>query len=116
MTRMPIASSMFFPCVGDSSSSKMTSVVSVGGNAIAQLVDLALPQVRRGVRAIELLRQRAHDLGAGSVRQPLQLEQVLVHVMPGIRPLQRRAHKQCALNWRRKVDYVSGYGRVDWGD
>lgn len=27
MTRQPVMSSMFFPCVGDSSSSKMTSVM-----------------------------------------------------------------------------------------
>jgi len=53
------------------------------------------------------LRQRAHDLGAGSVSQPLQLEQVLVQVVLGIRPLQRRANEQRAFYWRRKVDDVS---------
>jgi hypothetical protein len=55
-----------------------------------------------------LLRQRADDLGAGGIRQPLELEQVFVEVMFGVRPLQRRANQERALDRRRKIDDVSG--------
>ena len=72
---------MFLPCVGDSSSSKMTSVTSSAAMPFAQLLDLALAEVRRRVGAVELLRERADDLGAGGVGEPLQLVQVLVEVM-----------------------------------
>ena len=78
MTRLPIASSMFLPCVGESSSSNRTSDASVSVDALPQLLDLALAEVRAGMRSVDLLREFADDRRARGVGELGQLSQVVV--------------------------------------
>ena len=86
----------------------------LGGDALAQFVDLALPQVGRGIRPVELLCQRANDLRPRRVGESFQLEQVFVEVVLRVRPLQRRADEQRAFNRRREIYDVSGYWSGDF--
>jgi hypothetical protein len=59
------------------------------------------------VRAVELLGEPADDDRAGGVRQPLELVEVLVEVVAGGRPLERRPDEQRALDGRREGDEVA---------
>ena len=112
ITRLPIASSMFLPCVGDSSSSNRTSDASVSLDALAQLVDLALAEVRAGMRAVDLLRELADDGRACGVRELRQLAQMVVDETPRARTLERGAHEQRPLCRRRDDDRISAYGII----
>jgi hypothetical protein len=69
---------------------------------LTQLVDLPLPEVRRGVRAVELLGQLADDERPGRVGQPPELLEVLVELVPRVRPLERDADEQRPLGGRRQ--------------
>jgi len=60
---------------------------AVGGDAVAQLVHFSLPEIRGGIRAVELLRETSDHLRAGRIGEAFQFEQVLVEVVLGIRPL-----------------------------
>jgi hypothetical protein len=53
-------------------------------------------------------------LRPSGIRQALELEQVLVEVVLCIRPLQRRANKKGALDWRRQVNDFPGYWSGGW--
>jgi hypothetical protein len=88
------------------------------GDHHAELVDLALADVRRGVWAVELLRQRPDDDGARGVGEPLELIEVLGDVVARGRPLDGSADEERALLRRLEVDEglddrcrVSGMGR-----
>jgi hypothetical protein len=77
---------------------------------LAQLLDLALAEVRTGVGAVELLRQAIDHLGAGRVGEPLQLVEMLVHVVLRGRTLERRADEDGALHGLGQRDDVAGDG------
>jgi hypothetical protein len=64
------------------------------------------------VRPVELLHQLADDDGARSVGQPFELLEVLVHVVPGLRALQRRADEEGALSGRGERDQVACDGSL----
>ena len=72
-----------------------------------ELLDLALAQVRGGMRTIELLRERAYYFRAGRVGQARQFLEVLIDVVPRRTALGRRADENRAFNRRRKGDDVA---------
>ena len=82
---------MFFPCVGESSSSKMTSVAATSATRWSKLLQLSLAEVRRRARPVEQLRDFSDDLRAGGVREPRQLFEMFGEMVPVCRALQRRA-------------------------
>ena len=103
---------MFLPWLGESSSSKMTSVASFSAREIAQLVDLALAEVGARMRAVDLLHHLADDDRAGRVRELGELAQVLVDGLSRARPLERHAHEERPLDRRGDVDRFSAYEKI----
>ena len=112
MTRVPIASSMFLPWLGDSSSSKMTSVASSSCARVAELLELARAEVRAGVRAVDLLRHLADDDRAGGVGELGELAEVLVGDAASARALERNADEERPLDRRDDVDRIAAYVRI----
>jgi hypothetical protein len=74
----------------------------------AELLDLPFPEVRRGIRTIDLLSDASDDDGAGSVRELLELIEMLVDVVPRRRSLARRADEKRSLDRRGEGDQVAG--------
>ena len=62
------------------------------------------------MRPVELLRQLTDDVGARGVGQAAELLEVLVDVVPGQRPLERRPDEERALGRRGEGDDVAGQG------
>src|SRR5207248_1757410 len=79
---------------------------------VAELVDLAGPEIGAGMRAVDLLRHLANDDGAGGVGQLRKLAQVIVHGAAGARPLERGAHEERPLDWRRNGDRSTAYFKI----
>ena len=63
------------------------------------------------MRAIDLLRQFADDLGSRGIREIRQLTQVVVGGAPRARTLEGRAHEERAFHWRRDDDRFAAYLR-----
>jgi hypothetical protein len=74
---------------------------------VAQLVELALAEVGGRVRAVELLGERAHDVGAGGVRQAGELLEVLLDAVAVGGALEGGAHEHDALGGRGDGDQVA---------
>jgi hypothetical protein len=67
---------------------------------VAQFLDLPLAEVRGRVGTIDLLCERADDSSARRIREPLQLGEVFLELMPrdAPLPLDRRADENDALD------------------
>jgi hypothetical protein len=63
------------------------------------------------VRALDLLRHRADDNGAGSVRELGKLSEMIVSDAAGTRPFERDADEQRTLHWQLDVDRNAAYVR-----
>jgi len=83
-------------------------------DALLELLDLPLAEIGRRVRPVELLRERADDLGARRVGEALELEQVLIEMVLRARALERRADEERALDRRRERDDVACDGMTPW--
>jgi len=59
------------------------------------------------MRAVELLRERADDLGARRVGEALELAQVFVERLASARTLERRANEERPLDGRGDGDQVA---------
>ena len=75
---------------------------------LAQLLDLALPQVRRRIGLVDLLRHVADDVSAGGVDETLQLLEMLPDLVPRIRPLAWRSDEDRSLDGCRQFDQILG--------
>src|SRR5690606_29856532 len=80
------------------------------GDELLELVDLAAPDVGRGIGAVELLRERADDDGTGGVGEAGELLEVLSDVMAGVAALDGRADEDGAFLGRREIDERSAHG------
>ena len=70
-------------------------------HALLELVDFALAEVRRGMRSIQCLRERADDNRSRSISETGKLFQMLIRMMPCATRLERCADKNGALcGWR----------------
>jgi len=76
-------------------------------HALAQLLDLPLPQVGAGVRTIDLLREDPDDLRAGGVGQALEFLEMFVDMMSRRRSLARSSDEDDALDGGREGDWFS---------
>ena len=85
---------------------------SVSLDAVAQLLDLALAEVGAGMRAVDLLRELAHDGRAGGVGELRELSQMVVDETPRARPLERGAHEERPFCRRSDDDRISAYGII----
>jgi hypothetical protein len=75
---------------------------------VAQLVELPLAEVRGRMGAVELLRERAHDVGAGRVGQARELLEVLLDVVAVRGALEGGADEHDTLGRRGDGDQVAG--------